>query len=151
MTKWAQLPKAPVGVSSFVHIKQLLVQRNFELRSVYITCGYIQIVFHTSHVLEVGLRQATFLTSEFHCPVPRLWGQSNILFHSASWSNSMPNWRLSWALQTSDNRYVGPGQHTFLLIVTPWWNLLQVINQVASTCCESGLLPGQLMWVLKNL
>ena len=31
-------------------------------------------------VLEIDLRQATILTSEFHCPVPRLLWRSNSYF-----------------------------------------------------------------------
>ena len=29
--------------------------------------------------------------------MPRLWGRSNFLFHSTSWSNSTLDWILSWA------------------------------------------------------
>ena len=51
------------------------------------SCGYIHFVFHTSCVLEVDLRQATFLTSYFLCLVPRVWGQSKFSFHSPNWSS----------------------------------------------------------------
>ena len=31
--------------------------------------------------------------------MPRLWGRSNFLFYSTSWSNSTLDWILSWALR----------------------------------------------------
>ena len=114
-----------------------LGQHNFEFRSVsrfhgsgskagrfticlsFSSCIYIQFAFQTSRVLGVDLRQATFLTSYFHCLVPRLWGRSNFLFYSTRWSNSIPSWISSWALRLDSGQslcWYCPG-HIHLFIV----------------------------------
>ena len=75
---------------------------------IFSSCGYVQFAFHTSRVLEVDLRQATFLPSRFHCPVPRLWGRSYFIPQAYQIQSQIGVWAEHLDL-TPDNHYVGPG------------------------------------------
>ena len=77
----------------------------------------------------IDLRQATFLTSEFHRPVPRMWGRFS--FHITSWSNSIQNWSLSWALRLESRQSLCWSRpHTFIYSKT----LVKLCTSHKSSC-----------------
>ena len=118
--------KVVVRQASFpFHISQICL--------VFSSCGYIQLAFHTSRVLEVDLRQANFLTSEYHCPVSIQGCEGSLISYFLPQADQILPQIGYWAEHLdlrSDNHYVGPG-HIHLFIMNP---LVKPFSCLKSSC-----------------